>query len=716
MIHGNILKRANTKAEAFPLLKQVQRLSDPLTRLEQVGPKRASLMAKKGISSILDLLFFTPSRYEDRTRIYPLGKALGQGPRLVRAKVLYGKEEVLGAGRKRTFKLLVEEAGALVECIWFNYRKPYLQKFSQRGTEVLIYGSLLGGHGRIRVYHPEIELYQAGISEGKLGFYPVYPSIEGISPKVLRSIIRRALDLYLPQLVDPVPEVIRKRLCLPGLAEALRDVHFPPKDCAIGPLNAKKTVFHKRLVFDRFFLAMLILSYSKRFRKERRGQAYFVPPGLERDAKRFFGFELTAEQKKAIREIAKDLGGLSPMNRLVIGDVGCGKTVLAAVAAYICTQNGEQVALMVPTQVLANQHFDFFSALSGKMGLRPVLLTGKLKAKERKDIYEKIRKGCYNLIIGTHVLAGYKVTYSRLGLVIIDEQHRFGVRQRALMHMKGDSHHQLVISATPIPRTLALAIYGDMDISVIREHPKAYRAPSTYLAGPEKKRRVFEILLERLSAGGQAFVICPVIKGSEEEDIKSAKQMADRLRGLLSPRFRVGLVHGRMGPEEVADVMGDFRNGLIDLLVGTSLVEVGVHVPKAQVMIIEHPERFGLAQLHQLRGRVGRGEERGICFLMLSERVQGSSLERLKIFAESQDGFEISQKDLEMRGQGEFFGTKQSGLGELDLQEMLEESDLLARAREEVEQLLSSDPELRGPRCRPLRILLKTLLARSGDL
>ncbi|MBW1997808.1 MAG: ATP-dependent DNA helicase RecG [Deltaproteobacteria bacterium] len=673
-------------------------------------------MAKRGITSILDLLFFAPSRYEDRTRIYPLGWALGQGPRLVRAQVLSGKEEILGAGHKRIFKLLMEEAGAYVECIWFNYRKPYLQKFSRRGTDLLIYGSFLGEQGRIRVYHPEIELYQAGASEGKLGFYPVYPSIEGISPKLLRSIIRRALDLCLPQLVDPLPEVIRKRLCLPGLAKALRGVHFPPKDCDIGLLNAKKTVFHKRLVFDRFFLAMLILAYSKKSGKQRRAQAYSVPPALKQDARRFFGFELTTDQEKAMGEIAKDLARPFPMNRLVIGDVGCGKTVLAAVAAYICVQNGEQVALMVPTQVLANQHFDFFSALSGRMGLRPVMLTGKLKARERKDIYEKIRKGCYNLIIGTHVLTGYKVNYSRLGLVIIDEQHKFGVRQRALMHMKGDSLHQLVISATPIPRTLALAIYGDMDISVIKDHPKAYKTPATYLVGPEKKKWVFEILLERLAAGRQAFVICPVIEGSEEEDIKSAKQMADRLRGLLSPRFRIGLVHGRMRPEGMADVMGDFRNGLIDLLVGTSLVEVGVHAPKAQVMIIEHPERFGLAQLHQLRGRVGRGEGRGICFLMLSERIKGPSLERLKIFAESQDGFEISQKDLEMRGQGEFFGTKQSGLGELDLQEMLEEPDLLARAREEVEQLLNSDPKLRAPACRPLRTLLETLLVKPGDL
>ena len=404
------------------------------------------------------------------------------------------------------------------------------------------------------------------------------------------------------------------------------------------------------------------------------------------------------------------------MNRLLLGDVGCGKTVVAAVAAFLTIHNRRQVAIMVPTQVLANQHMEFFSSLSAKMGSRPALLSGRLKKTKRRDIYDKIRNGWYNLIIGTHSLIQEEVSFSDLGLVIIDEQHRFGVRQRALMDKKGKNPHQLVMTATPIPRTLAITLYGDMDISMIKQYPEGHRPVVTHLIEEGQKRWVFETLKQRMSEGQQAFVICPVIEGTEDLDLKSTQEMAEQLRKILTPPFKIGLIHGRLFPEEREKTMDNFRKGYINLLVGTTVIEVGIHVPRATVMIIEHPERFGLAQLHQLRGRVGRGSQEGICILMLSNEIPERAIPRLKTLAESHDGFDIAQKDLELRGHGEFTGMKQAGMGELDLFEMIREQDLLVEAKREAQRLIEADPELYHPENLQLKLMMETVLARPLDL
>ncbi len=404
------------------------------------------------------------------------------------------------------------------------------------------------------------------------------------------------------------------------------------------------------------------------------------------------------------------------MNRLLHGDVGCGKTVVAAAAAYICALNSMQVAIMVPTQVLADQHLEYFSGLSDKMGFRPILLTGRLKEAERRDICDKIGNGQYNLVIGTQSLIQERLSFPKLGLVIIDEQHRFGVRERALMERKGENPHLLVMTATPIPRTLAITVYGDMDMSIIKGYPAGHKPVVTRLIPEREKRRVLEILKERMSAGHQAFVICPVIEGSEDVDLKNAVEMAQKLRKIFQPSFRIGLIHGRLPSDERGQTMNDFRKGLIDLLVGTTVIEVGVHVPGATAMIIEHPERFGLAQIHQLRGRVGRGSERGICLLMLSSNLPERTLPRLKTLVESHDGFEIAQKDLELRGQGELTGTKQAGMGELEFTEMMREPELLLKAKREAENLIDSDPDLFHPENATLKAIIESVLAKPQDL
>jgi ATP-dependent DNA helicase RecG len=693
-----------SKKDAY--LKQIQQLSLPLSCLKGVGPKRSAFFAQKGLHTILDLLFFTPLRYEDRTRITPISDVQEGIPALVRGKVVYGREERFYPTRKRLFKILIRDGKAGLELVWFNYRKPFLTQLASQGKNLLAYGPVRMNRGHKQMIHPDTTVIRPGGYAEAPGFHPVYSSIDGIPPSTLRSAISAVLAKHLSSLADPLSADMIHRLGLPSLRESIQHVHRPPKESSIDQLNQQSTPYHRRLLFDRFFLVMLIIAFRKKRREKGEGFIFSIPQDLMNKTDEFFPFQLTLHQEKVVSDIAKDFVSGKPMNRLVLGDVGCGKTAVAAVAAYVCTQSRAQVAIMAPTQILAAQHLEYFKNLSAKMGFRPVLLTSGLRKGEREEIYRRIRNGDCNLVIGTQSLIQEDLVFSRLGLVIIDEQHRFGVRERALMDRKGENPHQLVMTATPIPRTLAMTVYGDMDVSWISEYPKGRLPVVTQLISTKEKRKVLEELAHRLSRGQQAFVICPVIEESEETDLKNAVEMADKLEKIFSPRFSVGLVHGRLPADERENIMTGFRKGTFSLLVGTTVVEVGVHVPKATVMIVEHPERFGLAQLHQLRGRVGRGSEQGVCFLMLSNTASEKAASRLEILVKSQDGPEIAQKDLELRGHGELIGIRQTGLGELDLADLMKEPALLSRAREEAQQLLDTDPEL----CKPPHQLLKTFV------
>jgi ATP-dependent DNA helicase RecG len=695
-------------------LKQLQPLSIPLSSLKGVGPKRAAHLAQKGVHTVLDLLFFTPLRYEDRTAITLIKDAQEGVPSLVRGSVVHGGEEILFPSRTRVFRILIRDAEAGMELVWFNYRKAHLSRFTAPGKELRAYGRARMNRGRLQMVHPDLSNQES--KGGDLGFYPVYSSVAGVSPHLLRSIIKKALEDHLDAISDPVPGEVTESLGLPPLNEALRCVHFPPKDSVLSDLDQRKTPAHRRLLFDRFFLVMLTVAFRRKARKGTRGFTWLCPPEIKDELLKFFPFTFTSGQHKAVQDILHDLGTGRPMNRLLLGDVGCGKTAVAALAACIGARNNAQIALLAPTQVLTSQHFDYFTSLPRRMGFRPVLLTGALKKRDKEEACKRILDGSYNLVIGTQALLQEEVRFRNLGLVIIDEQHRFGVRERALMDRKGNNPHQLIMTATPIPRTLAMTVYGDLDISMIKEFPAGHKPALTRLVSERDKRKVFLFLKERLALGQKAFVICPVIEVSEEIDLKNATETAEKLERLLSPLFRVGLMHGRLPDHEKLSVMNDFRRGAVHLLVGTTVVEVGVHVPAATVMIIEHPERFGLAQLHQLRGRVGRGSERGICVLMVSSSLPERALSRLQIMAQSHDGFEIAQKDLEQRGQGEFTGIRQAGLGELDLFEMIRDHDLLILAKEKADALLDSDPDLSDPRHRKLRTFVESILARPIDL
>jgi ATP-dependent DNA helicase RecG len=697
-------------------LKSIQNLTLPVSTLKGVGPKRAASFARKGIHSILDLLFLAPIRYEDRTKITPIQEVPEGIPVQVQGKVVFGEEERFFRSRKKVFRIVIRDEGAGLELLWFNYRKPHLEAMAVQGTTLLAYGSVTRNHGRRQMVHPELVKIAPEAAGQLLGFYPVYPIVEGLSSAMVRSLMMKALQAHLSSIIDPVPAQFAQALGLPSLEEALRSVHFPPKSCSFADLNSFQTAFHKRLLFDRFFLVMLTISFRKRDRERRTCLTLTLSSkGLEAAA-HAFPFTFTPDQNRAVQDLLHDLSSGRPMSRLLMGDVGCGKTAVAAVAACACVQNNKQAAIMTPTQVLAAQHFESFSGLSEKMGFRPVLLTGTLRKGEREEVYRRIKGGDYNLVIGTQSLIQEDLVFRNLSLVIIDEQHRFGVRERALIDRKGTNPHLLVMTATPIPRTLAMTVYGDMDVSIIKEFPRGH-VPATARLMPETgKREVFDFLRVRLSQGDQAFVICPVIEGSEELDLKSATDMAQRLAKLLSPPYRVGLMHGRLPPPEREAVMADFRAGRIHLLIGTTVVEVGVHVPKATLMIIEHPERFGLAQLHQLRGRVGRGSDRGVCFLMASNSLSENALSRLQVLVDHHDGFVIARKDLETRGHGELIGMRQTGLGEMDLSEMMRDPDLLFVAKEKADLLLDSDPQLADPSHRALKDFVESVLTRPIDL
>jgi len=689
-------------------------LTLPLTSLKGIGAQRARLFAQKNIHTILDLLFFTPVRYEDRTKIVPIN-ILKQGDRaLVKGTLVSGKEQRFYPSRKSLFKILIKDRQGSLELIWFNYRKQQLNAFVNPGQKLIAYGETSINRGHLQMIHPEIFIATDSEINDILGIYPMYSSVKGISPNMLRKTVRNPLKEYIAYIVDPVPEKITKALSLPDLRSAVKYVHFPPEKSSIERLNQSDTPFHRRLLFDRFFLVMITIAYRAKARAAKKGKIYSISPHFTESVKAMFPFALTSHQVQATKDIIKDLSNGRPMNRILMGDVGCGKTAVAAIAALLTVQNTMQAAIMAPTQFLARQHMDYFANLSKKAPFKPALLAGKLRAAEQRKIYNGIEKGEYNLIIGTQALLQEKLTFYKLGLVVIDEQHRFGVRERVLMEQKGDNPHLLVMTATPIPRTLAITIYGDMQISAIKQYPEGHVPVSTYIVRQKQKRGAFDLLKQKISLGHQAFVICPVIEGSEESDLKNAIEMAEKLRKIAP--FRVGLVHGRMTPEEREKIMTDFRNGRIDLLVGTTVLEVGIHVPKATVMIIEQPERFGLAQLHQLRGRVGRGSKNGTCLLMVSDTLSDMALSRLKTLAETADGFKIAEKDFQLRRHGEITGLRQSGAGELDINEIAREPQLLSSAKREAENLINLDPELSHPENKTLKQLVESVLRGPTDL
>ena len=672
-----------------------KRRQPELRFLKGVGPRRAAELERAGLRTCEDLLYRFPIRFEDRSRL-----CLSTEARPGEVTALRGL--VVSTGLRRTrragftlFEMLARDDAGLFRVVWMN--QPFLEEVFVPGQRVSFYGKTEWREpGGLRLTNPQYEILGALEDSEDEGLHttrivPVYERIGSLTTNQLRRLVHTALTLLPESIEEPLPSAIRRRLGLPGRREALWATHFPPSETSIDLLNRFRTPQQIRLIIEELFLFQLGLGLRRLARREDpKPHLIVVDDRIRRSARDVLPFRLTLGQKAALKTIVDDLRHPSPMNRLLQGDVGCGKTIVALLAALVTMENDLQVAFMAPTELLAEQHYLSLRSLLEASRFRIVLLTGSGKAESKRQTIKEIEQGTAQLVIGTHALVQQTVKFRNLGLVVIDEQHRFGVLQRANLRDKGRRPDVLVMTATPIPRTLALTNYGDLDVSVIRDLPPERIPVKTKVEDESQREDAYEFVWQQLQEGRQAYIVYPLVEESAKVDLKAASAMAETLAG----RFRdysVGLLHGRMNPEDREAVMREFARGALDVLVSTTVIEVGMDVPNASVMVIEHAERFGLAQLHQLRGRVGRGDHQAYCRLLYKGPLTETGRARLKAIADTTDGFDIAEQDLQLRGPGEMLGTRQSGLPTLRVANLARDQDLMETARTEAVAALRAD-------------------------
>ena len=665
-------------------------LSTPVKYLKGVGPQRAALLEERGILTVADLLAYLPFRYEDRIRFTPIAELVPGRFHTVLAEVGAGGGNTVrfARGRGPIFHVTIKDKSGSLHARFFH--GTYLEGRLKEGQRLVMHGKAEVDPyrpGRLEMVNPQIELVSSGdapTDSTEVGrIVPVYEAMGPISSRMLRRIIYAALLNFDGDLPEPLPEEIRERFRFPTRREALMYAHFPPKDEGLELLNSFRSPAQVRLIFEEFFYYQLALVLRRQREHREEAVAMRVRENGIRDAlKRILPFKPTAAQKRVLAEIAADLEKPHPMHRLLEGDVGSGKTIVALEVATIVIENGYQVALMAPTEILAAQHFLSARRVFHRAGYQVALLVSGQKRVERDAILARVQNGETKILVGTHALIEGTVKFRCLGLVIVDEQHRFGVLQRKRLIEKGASPHVLVMTATPIPRTLALTLYGDLDLSVIDEMPPGRTPVTTRWAPDTQLTGVWEFVRREIGRGRQAFVLYPVIEESKQE-LKAATAEYERLTKNVFPKMRVGLLHGRLKNEEKDSAMEKFRCGEIQILVATTVIEVGVDVPNATVMVIEHADRFGLAQLHQLRGRIGRGSEKSYCILVAPKTTQGEARDRIETMLATSNGFEIAERDLKQRGPGEFFGTRQHGDAAFSFAQPLRDHELLELARRE---------------------------------
>jgi ATP-dependent DNA helicase RecG len=663
------------------------RCETSLQWLRGVGERRQRDLAREGLVSVEDILYYLPFRYEDRSRFAAI-RDLRPGERVT----VHGR--VLGARLIRTrrrgftiFEATIDDGTGAVPVVWFN--QPYLARLLAEGTRVILYGEPSFGRGAaLRLENPEYEVVatEAGdeptLHTGRV--VPVYRRVGGQSSRRLRRLVHNALQDLSPSLPDALPADLREKHRLMERREAFARVHFPPPDEPLEPYAAGRSDAHRRLAFEELFFLQLGLSLRREgVHRERRGTAFTTTPEMRERLRAVLPFRLTGGQRRALQEIVDDLRSPHPMYRLLQGDVGCGKTIVALLAALVVIENGWQAALMAPTEVLAEQHALGLRRLLAESRYRLMLFTGGGRAADRRRREAALAAGEVDLAVGTHALIQEEIRFARLGLAIIDEQHRFGVVQRQALQRKGGAPDVLVMTATPIPRSLALTVYGDLDVSAIQEMPPGRRPIRTHVRYPESRPKILAFLRQEVAAGRQAYVVYPLVEETARTDLQAATEGAERLRREL-PGVSIGLVHGRLKGPDREQVMTAFAAGEVQVLVATTVIEVGIDVPNASLILIVNAERFGLAQLHQLRGRVGRGPHPSHCILLaggpdLNEEARA----RLEAMAATQDGFRIAEEDLRLRGPGDFFGTRQWGLPSLRVANLIRDRDLLETAREE---------------------------------
>ncbi len=722
--------------------------STPIQFAKGVGPRRARLLEKLGILTVEDAFWFVPWRYDNRLEVLPIGNLLPGMKATIKGLVERCRINTTSRRRLVVVTITVRDETGVIECVFFN--QPYLEKTFAGGVALLLTGTVAHnpmGSPRLVMKGPEYEVLDGENSEGRAEgqIIPIYHETNGLSSKQIRRMIQSIFKHYAHQLHEILPVYLRKPLGFPTLPEALPVLHCPDQNQSIALLNQQTTPEHQRLAFEELLLLQLALAMKRRRQVEAiTGIAFSVPNARLVRLKKVLPFSLTPAQERVIHEIFQDMRRSTCMNRLLQGDVGCGKTVVALHAMVMACGSGYQAALMAPTEVLSEQHYWSLKPLFEALNISCVLLKGGQAGRERAEILADIHSGNVHMVVGTHALLQPDVQFSKLGLVIVDEQHKFGVLQRAALREKAPWQPDvLVMTATPIPRTLAMTWYGDLDVSVIDEFPPGKKSVQTKLFEAKNRTLAHQVLQKELESGRQAYVVYPLVEPSEKVDLQAAIEAADLLREQFAP-FRVGLLHGRLPSREKQSVMAQFQQKEIDLLVATTVVEVGLDVHNATVMLIEHAERFGLAQLHQLRGRVGRGLHQGHCLLIHSlgripprmqqmpltvetsqvvrqtlgsvsppaEISQATAKRRLAVFAHCDDGFALAEEDLKIRGPGQVLGVKQWGEIAFRIADLARDVSLLAKARQVAGDLLHRDPDLCFPEHQMLR---ETLLRKWGE-
>ncbi|HEV8613992.1 MAG TPA: ATP-dependent DNA helicase RecG [Methylomirabilota bacterium] len=677
-------------------------LATPLQFLKGVGPQRAKQLERKGLVTVEDALFFIPARHEDRTR-FTRFRAMQFGQAYTGSGVIVGISQP-PPGRARTpLVVTLQDDSGYINVSIFGGRN-YLARVLKRGQRVVLHGRVGRYQNVLTLQGPEFEIVEPGEEDEQLHagrLVPVYSSTEGLPQRPLRALMWRVVDAFAKDVPETLPEAIRMRRALVGLPQAVRAAHFPATD-------AEREEARRRLAYDDFLLLQLGLAILRSRTTRERGIALRPRGELAGRLRAALPFALTAAQERVWDEIRRDMATASPMHRLLQGDVGSGKTIVAALAVLTAVEAGYQAAVMAPTEILAEQHFVTFERLLTPLGVHLTLLTSALKGRERTARRAAIAAGEIPCVVGTHALVQEAVEFRRLGLAVVDEQHRFGVQQRARLRGKGEHPHLLVMTATPIPRTLALTLYGDLEVSVIDELPPGRKPVRTEARTETRRAQIYEFLRAQVAEGRQVYVVYPLIEESEAMDLKAATDMARHLARDVFPTLVVSLLHGRMSSDAKDEVMRRFKAGEIQVLVSTTVIEVGIDVPNASVMLIEHAERFGLSQLHQLRGRVGRGSWKSYCILLTAGRLSEDAERRIGAMVETNDGFRIAEVDLQLRGPGEFFGTRQSGLPEFRVADLLRDAAILEEARGDAQAIIAADPELRDPAHRGLRGALLT--------
>ncbi len=678
-------------------------LEDSLQFLKGVGPQVAATLEKLELRTVGDLLRHLPRRWEDRSHFRRVsdvqsGEYVTVRGRIIAATTKYPKPRV------QITEVLLDDEGSALKLLWFN--QPYLEKTFKTlqlgNRSVVAYGQARRSGWAIEIQNPEWEeLGEDGDTLSANRIVPIYPATEGIRQARLRRMVDSVLKSHLTCIQESLPPEVALRHLLVSARTATRNIHFPDTQADLAAAR-------RRLIFEEFFLLQVLLALRRRANShEARGIPFTIDPErLRSDLAEIVPFQLTGAQQRAIGEIAADLSSGRAMNRLLQGDVGSGKTMVALAAMLMAVENGYQAALMAPTEILAGQHAIVLRRLLEPLGISVELSLGSQGAKEKREVRERLEGGQSRLAVGTHALIQEGVEFAKLGLVIIDEQHRFGVLQRQALAKKGQRPHVLVMTATPIPRTLTLTLYGDLDVSVLDELPPGRKPITTHWKTQDKRDQVYAAAQRLLSEGRQVYIVCPLIEESEKLQAKSATQLSEHIANDVFPQYRVGLLHGQMKPDEKDATMARFKAHELDILVSTTVIEVGIDVPNASVIIIEDAERFGLAQLHQLRGRVGRGQHASFCILVAEPKTDEGRA-RMDVMTQTRDGFRIAEEDLRLRGPGEFYGTRQSGLPEFLIADIINDMDILTETRETAFQLVEDDPKLEKPDNRLLRHALE---------